>query len=269
MGTELLRRGVPASSCLEAANVDRPQLVESIHRSYRGAGAQMLTTNTFGANQFRLASHGQSHRVRELNRAGAELARAAATGAQVAGSIGPSGWHGDLPSASGLRAAFRQQAAALSAGGVDLFLCETFGDVHELRAAILGIRDVSPLPVLASMTYRSDGRTPLGLTPAAVVEALADLDIAAIGANCCIGDSSMEAVIEDLSACTSLPLMARPNAGQPVKVGEVLKYPLNIVDFADLIARLSSRAWLVGGCCGTTPAHIGAAGEHLSASTHS
>jgi methionine synthase I (cobalamin-dependent) len=173
---------------------------------------------------------------------------------------------GDLPSAPELRAAFRQQAAALSAGGVDLFLCETFGDIHELRAAILGIRDVSPLPILATMTYRSDGRTPLGLTPTAVVEALGDLDVAAVGANCCIGESSMEAVIEELSASTSLPLVARPNAGQPTKAGAVLKYPLSAVDFAELIARLSSRAWLMGGCCGTTPAHISVAYQLLSAS---
>jgi methionine synthase I (cobalamin-dependent) len=266
MGTELLRHGVPASSCLEAANVERPHLVESIHRSYRRAGSQVLTTNTFGANRFRLALHGQADRVHEFNHAAAQLARAAAGGAQVAGSLGPSGLQDDLPSARELRAAFRQQAAALFAGGVDLFLCETFGDLRELRAAILGVRDVSAFPILATMTYRSDGRTPLGLTPTAAVEALGDLDVAAVGANCCSGESSIEAVIEELSASTSLPLVARPNAGQPAKVGAALQYPLSTLGFAELIARLSSRAWLVGGCCGTTPAHISAAQELLSTS---
>jgi homocysteine S-methyltransferase len=267
MGTELLRHGVAASSCLEAANVERPALVESIHCAYRGAGAQMLTTNTFGANSFRLAWHSLSDRVDEFNRAAARLARDTAAGAQVAGSIGPSGLHGGLPPASELRAAFREQAAALSAGGVDLFLCETFGAVDELRAAVLGVREVSSLPILAMMTYRADGRTPLGLSPAAVVEALDDLDIAALGANCCIGDSTMEAVIAELSASTSLPLVARPNAGQPMKVDGILKYPLGTTEFAELLVRHSSRAWLVGGCCGTTPGHIRAAGDLLGVGT--
>jgi methionine synthase I (cobalamin-dependent) len=232
--------------------------VTAIHRAYRDAGAELLTTNSFGANRFRLAQHGLAHCVEELNRAAASLARTVAGEGRVVGSIGPSGEQHFRPPADELRAAFRAQASALAAGGVDLFLCETFGDVDELRAAILGIRDISTLPILAAMTYQEDGRTPLGLTPQLVVESIDDLDIAGIGANCCIGDNTVEEVLGAISRSTSLPLVARPNAGQPVKVAAGVRYPLSPGAFAELVIRLSAQVWLVGGCCGTTPAHIAA-----------
>jgi methionine synthase I (cobalamin-dependent) len=258
MGTELLRHGVRPAACLELASVEQPALVTAIHRAYRDAGAEVLTTNTFGANRFRLAPHGLEHRVDELNRAAASLARSVAAEGGVVGSIGPSGEQATGPPADELRAAFREQASALAAGGVDLFLCETFGDVSELKTAILGIRDVSTLPILVTMTYRDDGRTPLGLTARSVVELLDDLDIAGIGVNCCTGDNTVGEVLGALGRSTSLPLVARPNAGQPVRVASAVQYPLGPGAFAELVMRWSPRVWMVGGCCGTTPAHIAA-----------
>ena len=258
MGTELLRRGMPASCCLEAATMTHPELVRSIHRAYRSAGAQLLTTNSFGSNRYRLANRGLADHVAVFNRAAAELARSVAGNTPVAGAIGPSGEHAGLPPADQLRAAFREQAAALAQGGVDLFLCETFGDASELRAAVLGIRDVSALPIIASMSFRADGRTVSGAEPTAVMETLCGLDLAAIGANCCIGDNTIEKLVPALRELTSLPLVVRPNAGQPKLIGGAWTYPLGPEDFADLVARVSSAAWLVGGCCGTTPGHIAA-----------
>lgn len=266
MGTELLRRGLPASCCPEAATITHPDLVTSIHRAYRTAGAQLLTTNTFGSNRFRLAHRGLAEHVDAFNRAAARLARSIAGDALIAGSIGPSGEQTSPPTADELRSAFREQASALDQGGVDLFLCETFGDADELSAAVLGIRDVSPLPIITSMSYGPDGRTLTGIEPVAVVETLGDLDIAALGANCCIGDDTIEKVISALHALTDLPLVIRPNAGQPTLVGGRWTYPLGPRHFAKLIGRVQSKTWLVGGCCGTTPAHIAALHEGWNAS---
>ena len=258
MGTELLRRGIPASCCLEAATITHPELVTSVHRAYRVAGAKVLTTNTFGSNRFRLARRGLADHVGDFNRAAVELVRSTADDCLVAGSIGPSGAQPALPPTHQLRAAFREQASALAEGGVDLFLCETFGDVSEMRAAVLGVRDVSDLPIVACMSYGEDGRTLTGDVPAAVIESIGDLDLAAIGANCCLGETTIDHVVAALRELTSIPLVVRPNAGQPRLVAGTWKYPLGPRAFAELIVRVSSATWLVGGCCGTTPAHIAA-----------
>ena len=259
MGTELLRRGVPLGSCLESENVDRPELVVSIHREYRAAGADVLTTNTIGANRFRLRRYGLQDWVDRLNQAAVRLARTAAPGAAIAGSIGPSGEQDSLPPDTELRAAFGEQAESLAHAGVDAYLCETFGDLQELRIAIQAIRAVSNRPILATMTYRGDRRTPLGLTPRQVADGLSDLALAGIGVNCCLGDTTVQAVIDALLQATALPLVARPNAGQPVTVGGALRYPLEADQFAEMALRLSRTVSIVGGCCGTTPDHIAAA----------
>jgi methionine synthase I (cobalamin-dependent) len=217
-----------------------------------------MTTNTFGANRFRLAHRGLADYAGDFNRAAARLTSTVADDLLVAGCIGPSGTQAALSPAVELRAAFREQALALVEGGVDLLLCETFGDVGELRAAVLGIRDVSGLPIVASMSYGEDGRTLTGEEPAAVVESLGDLEITAIGANCCIGATTVEKVIAALHDLTSLPLVVRPNAGSPRLTAGSWRYPVGPREFAKLIAHVSSASWLVGGCCGTTPAHISA-----------
>lgn len=263
MGTELLRAGFSSDRPLERANLEYPQVVLAIHEEYRRAGADMITTNTFGANRSRLLASTYADRVSDLNQAGVKLARGVANDVLVAGSMGPTGVHEEEEDYDACRAVFREQAAALNDAGVDLFSCETFGDTRELRAAIAGIRDVSDRPILAHMTYLPNGRTPRGDTPADVVEALHDLQIVAIGVNCAVGDGTVQEVVAALRAATSLPIIARPNAGQPVRVGSCWQYPLGPDDFAELVCELSNHADIVGGCCGTTPQHIAAANKRL------
>lgn len=258
MGTELLRRGIVTLPCLEMANLHYPELVASIHAEYIAAGAEILTTNTFGANQFRLGRHRLSARQRELNLAGARLARQAAGEALVAGSIGPSGEHRNRPASQRLFAAFREQAAALLEGGVDLFSCETFGDVEELRVAVTAIRDVSDRPIVAQMTFTSLGTTPLGLSPAAVAAAMSDAPIVALGVNCARGWGTAERVVAELKHATDIPLAAHPNAGEPIKTNGALVYPIGPAEFAAMAVRLAPHVCILGGCCGTTPEYIAA-----------
>lgn len=257
MGTELLRGG--AAPPLESQSLTAPQRVAAVHAAYRRAGAEILTTNTFGANRYRLGAHGMAGRVRELNGAAARIARAAADGALVAGSVGPSGLQPDPPYSRDLRHAFGEQAAALDGSGIDLFWCETFGSLREIEAAIEGIRDVSPRPIVALMTYTAEGRTPLGETPGEVARSMAALPVAAIGVSCAIGESTVETVVRELRDSTGLPLVAQPNAGTPIEAGRGLRYPMDPAAFADLAQRVAPFVSLVAGCCGTTPAHIAAA----------
>jgi methionine synthase I (cobalamin-dependent) len=259
MGTELIRRGVQVGSCLEALNLDAGTAVAEIHREYRAAGADIITTNTLGANRFRLEAHGLSNRVREINAAGVERARQEARGAMVAGCVGPSGIHDFLPAEDALDAAFREQAEALA--GVDLFSCETFADMTEVRAAVRAIDAVSDRPVLVQCTYLADGCTPLGLTPTEVVHALLDLPIAAIGVNCAVGDETVQRVIDELRQATELPLIAQPNAGQPVLVDGSWEYPVTPPAFAALANRILPKVAYFGSCCGTTPEYIRAVAE--------
>jgi methionine synthase I (cobalamin-dependent) len=263
IGTELMRHGASPRQPLAALNIVRPLLVAAVHRAYRAAGAELLTANTFGANRMQLGRYGLAAQVAAINRAGVSIARQCAGGALVASSVGPTGEQDDLPPAEELRAIFREQAAVLEEAGVDLFSCETFGDVGELRAAIQGIRDVSGRPILAQMTFGENRKTPLGLSASDVVNALSDLPVAGIGVNCAVGVGTAEAVITEMAETTALPLVARPNAGQPVKVRGGWEYPVAAEEFADMAARLAEQVWIVGGCCGTTPEHIAAARERL------
>lgn len=261
MGTELFRHGVARDACLEAQNLEHPALVRAIHRQYRAAGARLLFTNTFGANRCRLAAHAVEDRLDEINEVGVHLARCEAGGALVAGSIGPTGLR-DLASVDA-QAIFREQAAAQERGGVDIYVCETFGDIGELRAAVRGTSQSSRKPIIASMTFGSDGRTPRGLTPRQVVDGLRDLPLSGIGVNCADSGKVVERVVTELRRATDLPLFAKPNAGRPRSHSGKLIYPLAPDAFAQLVARLAAHAAFVGGCCGTTPAHIAAARRRL------
>lgn len=249
VGTELLRQGV--TGCLEAANLEQPDVVVALHRAYRRAGAEIVTTNTFGANRARLHPWGRQHQAKELNRAAVRLAREAGPGL-VAGSVGPSGVQNGSLSPAALRHLFHEQAEGLAEA--DLLLCETFGDVAELRAAVQGLRETSDLPILASMTYTASGRTPLGLRPRQVVEALSDPPLSALGVNCAVGTGTVERVITELRQATDLPLLARPNAGEPHHG----VYPLGEAEFVALAGRLAPLVTILGGCCGTTPRFIAA-----------
>jgi methionine synthase I (cobalamin-dependent) len=257
MGTELIRRGALREACLEEMNLSNPELLSAIHAEYRAAGAHVLTTNTFGANRFRLESHGLQARMLPINVAATGLARAECGDGLVAGSVGPSGLR-PLPDSEALQAAFREQAEVLDPE-VDLFVCETFGDLEELRAAVLGIAAVSSRPIVALMAYRIDGRTPLGLTPSEVVQGLQDLPVWAIGVNCAVGLDTAERVAHELVTISDRPIVVQPNAGEPVISEGSISYPVDPESFALLAGRLSGVAAGFGGCCGTTPAHIAAA----------
>jgi homocysteine S-methyltransferase len=270
MGTLLYTRGVPMDACFDLLNVNRPQLVQSVHADYIAAGADCIETNTFGANRFKLAVHGQAGEVRAINLRGARLARDARESRGrdvfVLGSMGPLGKYlaplGTV-TADEARAAFGEQAEALLEGGVDGFIAETFSDLDEITLAIEAIRSVTDLPVVAQMAFTDEGVTFAGRTAAEVARALRGLAVTALGANCSVGSSVLYDVLEQmLPEAGGLPLVIQPNAGLPSRVGERLMYLSSPAYMAEWAGRmLAAGARIVGGCCGTTPLHIAAMRE--------
>jgi homocysteine S-methyltransferase len=272
MGTMLYARGVPFDQCFDALNVSTPAVVEGTHRDYVAAGAEIIETNTFGANRFKLAPHNLDGRVSEINRAGAALARRVADAAGrpvfVAGSMGPVGRPlaplGTLTGAE-VRVAFAEQAAALAAGGADVLILETFTDLSELVEAFRGARNAVQLPIIAQMTFTQEGRTLLGHAPGLIARTLVDLGADVVGANCSVGPQGMIEVMQLLTASIpGVPLSAMPNAGFPAYVGGRWIYyssPAYMAEFARRMATLGVR--LIGGCCGTTPDHIAAMRQAL------
>ena len=271
MGTMLYARGVPLDACFDVLNLHDPKTVQAIHLEYVAAGADLLETNTFGASRFKLAVHGLEGRVRDINRAGARLARdvreTMGRDVLVLGSIGPLGKYllplGTLGEAEAL-AAFREQAEALLEGGVDGFVAETFSDLRELRLAVTAIRAVSAdLPVVAQMAFNDERVTFLGQAPAEVARELAALPVQVIGANCGVGSSALYDVGLLLhQAAPQAWVSIRPNAGLPSRHGERLIYLSSPAYMADYASRmLEAGVRIVGGCCGTTPAHIRAMRE--------
>ncbi len=269
MGTMLYARGVPFDQPFELVNVTQRDLVVQIHVDYLRAGAELIETNTFGGNRFKLGSKGLGDRVRELNRAGAKLAKeardVAGLPAFIAGSVGPLGKPlkpFGIVSAEDAYDAFREQIEALVEGGVDLILLETFSDLDELSVAVRAARDVTDLPVVAEMTFDEEGQTLRGHLPAEVVRSLEPLGVAAVGANCSVGPLPMVEVIAAMLQVTSVPVVAMPNAGFPARVEGRYVYstpPRYFAEHARRMAQLGAR--VVGGCCGTTPDHIAAVAE--------
>jgi homocysteine S-methyltransferase len=260
MGTMLYAKGVFINRCFDALNLTEPGKVTEVHQEYVRAGADVIETNTFGANRIKLRSFGQADRLREINMEGARLARSAAGGqAYVAGAIGPLGVRIEPWGKTGrdeAEAYFREQADALVAGGVDLFILETFRDVTEVRAAIAAIRSVCDLPIVAQMTIEEDGNSLDGTPPeqfAPALEPYADV----VGVNCSIGPAPMLETIERMSTITRARLSAQPNAGRPRDIegrNIYLSSPEYIASYARRFMTHGVR--LVGGCCGTTPEHI-------------
>jgi methionine synthase / methylenetetrahydrofolate reductase(NADPH) len=262
MGTMLYAKGVFINQCYDELNTRAPDLVRGVHDEYVRAGAEVLETNSFGANRPKLTQHGLETQVMEFNRRAAELAREAAGERRlVAGAVGPLGLRIEPygpTSRDEARAMFREQMEALAAGGADCFIIETFADLDEMEQAILAARDVDPgMPVIAQMTIGVDGLTPYGVPPADVARALDRFGADIVGLNCSVGPQAILDAIERMVPVTRKKLSAQPNAGMPRDVGGRSMYmasPEYMATYAGHLVRAGAK--IVGGCCGTTPEHI-------------
>jgi homocysteine S-methyltransferase len=261
MGSMLYDRGVFVNQSFEALNLSRPELVVEIHQAYVAAGADVIETNTFGANSPKLAGFGLADRFAEINVAGVRLARqAAGTAGYVAGAIGPLGvtvGEGGSTSVETAEAHFAEQAAALLEGGVDLLILETFGTVGELAAAVRSVRRLTALPLVAQMATGEDGRSLDSVTPEQFALTLSADGATMVGVNCGAGPAATLETVERMAEATDVPLSAQPNAGVPKEV-EGRRLVLSSPEFLASYARryVAAGVGLVGGCCGTTPSHI-------------
>jgi homocysteine S-methyltransferase len=262
MGTMLYAHGVYINQCYDELNTRAPDLVRAVHAEYAKAGAEVLETNTFGANRLKLAQYGLQEHTGDFNRAAAKIARDVAGDTHlVAGAIGPLGVRLEPygpTSVEEARAAFAEQMAALKEGGADLFIIETFGDLEEIGQAVRAARDVDPtMPVVAQMTIGSDGHTPFGASPEDVAGWLDGLGADIIGLNCSVGPQGILDGIERMVHVTRRKLSAQPNAGMPRDVGGRAMYMASAEYMATYARHLvQAGAKVVGGCCGTTPEHI-------------
>ena len=267
MGTVLHARGIGFDKCFDELNLTNPGAVAEIHRAYIEAGAQLIITNTFGANRFMLGKHGLQDRVDELNRAGVDLARrvisASFKDVLIAGDVGPLGVriapYGRVkPEAA--REAFIEQIRALAESGVDLIVIETFSDLYEIKEAIKAARQVCDLPVVASVTFTRDDRTLLGDDPVMVARRLQEAGVDVIGVNCSGGPAQLLRLLKLMKqAVPEANFWVKPNAGWPEQVGGRIMYPADAEYFGEYaLSFREAGASVVGGCCGTTPQHISA-----------
>jgi len=269
MGTQLYAKGVFINQCYDELNLRAPDLVRDVHRAYVDAGAEVIETNTFGANRIKLSQFGLGGQVGEINEAAAKIAAAAGEGdVLVAGAVGPLGVRLEPYGPTSLdeaRAAFTEQMRGLVAGGVDLFLLETFADVHEIEQAILAARDVDrDMPIIAQMTIGTDCLTPYGVSAEDVAKTLDAFGADIIGLNCSVGPQTILDAIEKMAPVTHRKLSAQPNAGMPREVSGRSMYmasPEYMATYALHLVHAGAR--IVGGCCGTTPEHIAAMVEGI------
>lgn len=273
MGTMLFASGLETGGAPEAWNLTQPEKIREVHRKYIAAGSQLILTNTFGGTRFRLHLHGLQDQVVEINRAAAALARAEADAAPkpvvVAGSMGPTG---ELLEPMGsmtfdqAQAAFAEQAQGLTEGGVDVLWVETMSDLNEVRAAVAGARSVSDLPIVTTMSFDTHGRTMMGVTPAQAAEALSELGVMALGANCGANFPDTEAAVATMHQRRPQTLVvAKANAGIPHWEGAQLIYdgtPEVMAAFAKRARAQGAR--LIGACCGSTAEHVQAMAEALA-----
>src|SRR5947208_2532712 len=261
MGTMLYAKGIFINKSFDALNVTQPDLVAEVHQEYVRAGADIVETNTFGANRIKLGSFGLADKLYAINEQGAKIARHAADDrAYVAGAIGPLGIRIEPWGKTGVDEArdyFREQADALMHGGVDLFILETFRDLNEIGAAIDAVRSLSDLPIVAQMTTEEDGNTQDGTPPERFAPELEKRGATIIGVNCAVGPAPMLETIERMEAVTRVRLSAQPNAGKPRDVEGRNIYLCSPEYMASYARRfILHNVRLVGGCCGTTPEHI-------------
>ena len=273
MGTELIARGVEAGKCNDYLCVESPDIVSSVHDSYIRAGSDAAITNTFGANSITLGRHGYSDFVEKINLAAAAIAKSAVDeDGYVLGDIGPSGEFLEpvgMLKADDLKAVYAEQAKGLLAGGVDGFIIETMAAIDEAVAAIEGVKSVSDLPILVSFSYSvagEDFKTMMGASVETVVEKVSSLGVSAIGFNC--GDLTMDQYVElaqrHLELLKDAPVVAQPNAGHPKLVDDKVIYDLSADEYAESALKIKSLGVnIIGGCCGTNPAHIKAVADKL------
>jgi len=261
MGTMLQESGLGAGQCPELMNVENPEAVRRIHRKYAQAGADIIETNTFGANRIKLESFGLAQRTAELNAAAVRNAKAARDGdVLVAGSVGPTGQFltpvGNLGFDEAVEV-FSLQIGALAEAGADLIILETFSDIKEARAALIASRTATDLPTIALMTFEPSGQTLLGSSPEAVAVTLEAAGAAAVGSNCGLGPEGILEILTRMASVTEIPLLAMPNAGMPRLVNGKTVFPATPEEMAGAIGGfLEAGASIIGGCCGTTPDHI-------------
>jgi len=265
----MLYEGVGSVRCFDELNATEPEAVFRVHQAYIEAGAQIIETNTFGANRFKLAHLGLGDEVQRLNSRGVKIAREAREAASreilIAGSIGPLGIgvQARHPEPGQIRAIFHEQALALEERGVDLFILETFSYIEEILLAIEAVRSFSNLPIVAQLTYSEEGTTFGDVRPFLAASLLKDKNVQVIGANCTLGPQSLLPILQELSNAQNCCISGMPNAGFPKREGDRIVYPKSspqyFAEFAREAAGLGVR--ILGGCCGTTPAHIRAMAE--------
>ena len=255
--------------CFDELNVTEPEAVFRVHQAYIDAGAQIIETNTFGANRFKLEPLGLGEEVQRLNSRGVKIAREARESASrevlIAGSIGPLGIgvQARHPEPDQILSIFHEQALALEERGIDLFVLETFSYIEELQLAIDAIRSFSSLPIIAQLTYTEEGTTHGDMRPFVTTAMVNDKNIQVIGANCTLGPQSLLPILQEIANATEFAVSGMPNAGFPKREGDRIVYPKSspayFAEFAREAASIGVR--ILGGCCGTTPAHIQAMAE--------
>ena len=262
VGTYLYEKGIYINTCFDELNITNPDIVSEVHREYVAAGADVIETNTFGANRFKLAPHGLEPKVFEINLKGAQLAKAAAGGeVLVAGSVGPLGVQieplGKL-SYDEARDAFKEQVRGLLEGGVDLIVLETFPLIAELDQAIRAVKELDKeIPIMAQVTINDDGNLLSGATLESFVKGVQNTGVDTLGLNCSVGPRAMLDALETLKTLTAMPLSVQPNAGLPQNIGGRNIYMTSPEYMAEYAKRfIQTGATIVGGCCGTNPEHI-------------
>src|SRR5260221_12765891 len=265
----MLYEAVGTQRCFDELNSTEPEAVFRVHQAYIEAGAQIIETNTFGANRFKLEPLGLGDEVQRLNGRGVKIAREARDSATrevlIAGSMGPLGIgvQARHPEPDEILAIFRDQALALEERGVDLYILETFSYVEEIVLAIDAIRSFSGLPIVAQLTFSEEGTIFGDLRPAAVAALLKNKNVQIIGANCTLGPQSLLPILQELAGVDDLRISGMPNAGFPKREGDRIVYPKSSPEYFALFAREATALGvrILGGCCGTTPAHIRAMAE--------
>lgn len=269
MGTMLQARGLGAGECPEMFNLSHPEVVGEIHKAYVQAGADIIQTNTFGANRFKLREYGLQDKVSEINRRAVKIAKeAAGPKALVALSVGPTGKmlkpYGELDF-DHMYQAFAEQMVAAEKAGADLISIETMTDIGELRAALIAAKSETGLPVLAHLTFEADGRTLMGTDPVTAAVIIEGLGALAVGANCSGGALQLLPIIKEIAQNTNLFVSVEPNAGLPTLVGNTTVFPETPEEMArHAVSLREAGANIIGGCCGTTPNHIKAMAQALS-----